>query len=117
MNNTTKSAYLALFDAVKDNPEQVKLLRMFETAVNTELIETRAQRSTYRETGISNSIAGRDVLQRAWAADPKRTEMDLLAAGYGHLVSELGAWWAAEEHRASLRGRDNDQDELDLGHA
>jgi hypothetical protein len=107
MKNRTIAAFLALEDAIKTNPDAVKCCTTLKVAVVADLAEHAAATSTYgRGSGaFGETVGGRAVLERAWAADPKRTEMDLIAAGRRDLAAELGNWWLAEEHRRRVAGR------------
>jgi len=105
--NRTHAAFLALFSAVKDNPQAVRLYNTLKDAVTADLAELGAAASTYGRDSVAlgSTVGGRAVLERAWAQDPKRTEMDLIAMGRSDLASTLGAWWAGEEHRRRVAGR------------
>lgn len=101
MNNRSKRAFQALFDVVKDDKSKLALYTELQDAVESEVMALAGLKSSRieRVSSFSDSVAGRAILERAWEADPKRTETDLILAGRQDLASVLGAWWAGESHR------------------
>lgn len=106
MNKRTTQALKNLFDKIEHSSELRALYGVAQDAVNMEIsgYSDALNRRVEREPDFVRSVGGRRVLERAWAADPKATELDLIAAGARDLASTLGAWWLAEESRRRRAG-------------
>jgi len=104
MNTRTDAAFTALFDSIKDDPETLALYVELKAAVETEImshVEMKRSAVPRVRYQIFESLAFRAVLERAWKADPERTESDLNQAGGRDVAAELGAWWLSEQYRAA----------------
>lgn len=104
--------------AVPQDPEYERLLTLVERLIeehkralsskDTEVSNLFAQLSRKGETVDVRSMshllsksAGRSILERAYRADPRRTETELFLLGDHRAASELGTWWLTEQARAA----------------
>ena len=103
MNDAINNSLIELRNAIASLPVGPERLAAEQKC---EALRATLQAFSYQTASVPpvprqsmSSLSMRNVLERAYRADPKATEMDLCDAGRRDLASELGAAHLSEEYR------------------
>ena len=106
MQQSTKSAFERVKARLGDDKETLEDYEALLKAVTIEIHALEVQRQAlvnnraYGMESALGTVAFRRVLDRAMAADPLQTELDLHEAGLRTLAGDLGYFHAGERQRA-----------------
>ena len=119
MNDAIETALACLMTTIQKLPESPSRSALETQAAG--LRQTLEMHATYEEfpkvkqaSLTSSSVSIRSIYERAYRADPKATEMDLVDAGLRDVATDLGAFHLSEEYRRELAAT-KAKSQLELG--